>query len=151
MTDSNETGGTSSEGNLQRRAEIKEAKKLKLLAKFSRDLERIEDGFEMLEKEAGKLTLAENAEDNLDSYYKFVQPVSKAIDYIKTTSALARTTLQEYRQVNRPAPSKSLAAKPAIAFDRLENQLEKRVDALEFKIQIIIAVLVTIAVILALD
>lgn len=148
MTDSNETGGTSSGGFLQRRAlEIKEAKKLKLLAKFYRNLERIEDGFEMLEKEAGKLTLAENAEDNFDSYYKFVQPVSRAIDYIKTTSALARTTLQEYRQLDKPESSKSRAAKPAIAFD----QLEKRVNALEFKVQIIIAVLVTIAVMLALD
>jgi hypothetical protein len=138
MTDSNE--------------EIKQAKKLKLLAKFYDDLERIEDGFEMLGKETGKLMLAENAKDNFDSYYKFVQPVSTMIDHIKTTSRLARTTLQEYRQLDDPkftpkslwfSPtdnSKPVSDKSASA----DHQLEKRVDALEFKVQIIIAVLVAL-------
>jgi hypothetical protein len=145
MTDSNE--------------EIKQAKKLKLLAKFYNDLERIEDGFEMLSKETGKLMLAENAANNFDSYYKFVQPVSTMIDHIKTTSRLARTTLQEYRQLDDPkftpkslwfSPtenSKPVSDKSAPA----DHQLEKRVDALEFKVQIIIAVLVALFIMLALN
>ena len=139
--------------------EIKEAKKLKLLAKFYEDLERIEDGFEMLSKETGKLMLAENAEDNFDSYYKFVKPVSKMVDHIKTTSRLARTTLQEYRQLDDPKfKTKSLWYSPkedskplSSKSDPANHQLEKRIDALEFKIQIIIAVLIAIFIMLALD
>lgn len=139
--------------------EIIEARKLKLLAKFYDDLERIENGFEMLSKETGKLMLAENAEDNFDSYYKFVQPVSKVVDHIKTTSRLARTTLQEYRQLDDPKfkpkslwysseeNSKPVSDQSASASD----QLEKRIEAIEFKVQIIIAVLVTIFIMLVLD
>ena len=138
MTDSNE--------------EIIEARKLKLLAKFYDDLERIEDGFEMLGKETGKLMLGENALGNFDSYYKFVQPVSKVVDHIKNTSRLARTTLQEYRQLDDPKfKPKKIGSKPDTPSVAADHQLEKRIDALEFKVQIIIAVIVTIFIMLALD
>lgn len=132
--------------------EIIEARKLKLLAKFYNDLEKIEDGFEMLGKETGKLMLAENAEDNFDSYYKFVQPVSKVVDYIKNTSRLARTTLQEYRQLDDPQfKPKSLWYSPKENSKPVSDQLEKRIEAIEFKVQIIIAVLVALFIMLALD
>ena len=138
-----------------------EAQKLKLLAEFYSRLEDIEEGFERLEKETGKLMLAENANENFDAYYKFVNPIIRKVENVKIRAMLARKALKNYREIDNPQPLSLFSPKfsteqpkPIKQAPRSTNvkttnafeQLEKRVDDLEFRFRLIFLSFIAIIV-----
>ena len=127
-----------------------QAEKLKLLAEFYSRLEDIEEGFNKLEKETGKLMFAENAHENFAAYYRFVNPISQRIENLTLRAKLARKALRDYQAVDssslfiansRKTQQKSRETRSPSSFDLLE----KRVDDLEFWLQLTFLLVVTIA------
>ena len=134
-----------------------EANKLKALAELYSYLGQIEEAFERLEKETGKLMLAENANKNFEAYYKFITPISSKLTHIKNLAELSRSKLRRYKEVsssgvfsessNKRKKENSKTKKksnPTTPFD----QLEKRVDELEFYLRLILSLLIAIFVVL---
>ena len=133
------------------------ANKLKALAQLYSYLGQIEKAFEGLQKESGKLMLAENANENFEAYYKFITPISSELNNIKTLATLSRVELRKYQGVSSydiffdssgkykkedRKPEKN--PKSTTAFD----QLEKRVDQLEFYLRLILSLLIAVFVVL---
>ena len=130
--------------------ELRQAERLKRLAELYKALERMELAFQELDKSSSKLQFGENSNENFDSYYRFVQPVSKNIEFLRTTIKLSRSSLQGYRQVDNPkfigksiwSSSSSSKSSKSTPFD----YLDKRVGDLEFKVNLIIGMFVAIFV-----
>ena len=138
-----------------------EAQKLKLLAEFYSRLEDIEEGFERLEKETGKLMLAENANENFDAYYKFVNPIIRKVENVKIRAMLARKALKNYREIDnsqplalfspkfskeQPKPIQQAPRSTTVKTTNAFEQLEKRVDDLEFRFRLIFLSFIAIIV-----
>ena len=134
-----------------------EANKLKALAQLYSYLGRLEKAFEGLQKESGKLMLAENANENFEAYYKFITPISSELTNIKNLAKLSRSELRKYKgyssydifndssskrkKENRQTEKKSYPTTPF-------EQLERRVDELEFYLRLILSLLIAVFVIL---
>ena len=130
--------------------ELKEAEKVKLLAEFYGRLDELEEAFERLNQVKSKLMFAENAQENFESYYKFVAPVSRNIVNIKNLAKLSRNVLEKYRKIDDSrfigklawSSSNSSKSSKSTPFDDLGN----RVKDLEFKVDLIIAISIAIFV-----
>ena len=140
-----------------------EANKLKALAELYSYLGDIEEGFENLQKETGKLMLAENANENFEAYYKFVLPVSKKVNHIKTLSQLSRSELRKYQGLSSSdifaeTPKKENSTKKEKKADRKPEkiaqsttpykQLERRIEELEFNFRMILSLLIALFVVM---
>ena len=134
-----------------------EANKLKALAELYSYLGDIEEGFENLQKETGKLMLAENANENFEAYYKFVLPVSKKVNHIKTLTQLSRSELRKYQGLSSsdifsetPKKEKKADRKPEkIAQSTTPyKQLERRIEELEFNFRMILSLLIALFVVM---
>ncbi|MDJ0903342.1 MAG: hypothetical protein QNJ55_31540 [Xenococcus sp. MO_188.B8] len=133
------------------------ANKLKALAQLYSYLGRLEKAFEGLQKESGKLMLAENANENFEAYYKFITPISSELTNIKNLAKLSRSELRKYKgyssydifndssskrkKENRQTEKKSYPTTPF-------EQLERRVDELEFYLRLILLLLIAVFVVL---
>ena len=133
------------------------ANKFKALAQLYSYLGQIEKAFEGLQKESGKLMLAENANENFEAYYKFITPISSELNNIKTLATLSRVELRKYQGVSsydiffdssgkekKEDRKTEKNSKSTTAFD----QLEKRVDQLEFYLRLILSLLIAVFVVL---
>ena len=133
------------------------ANKLKALAQLYSYLGKIEKAFEGLQKESGKLMLAENANENFEAYYKFITPISSELNNIKTLATLSRVELRKYQGVSsydiffdssgkekKEDRKTEKNSKSTTAFD----QLEKRVEQLEFYLRLILSLLIAVFVVL---
>ncbi len=138
-----------------------EAKKLKALAKLYSYLGEIEKAFEGLQKESGKLMLAENANDNFEAYYKFISPISRELNNIKNLAQLSRIELRKYQGVScydiffdssgnekkggkqkKEDQTTEENSQPTTPFD----QLDKRIDQLEFNFRLILLFVIALFV-----
>ncbi len=133
------------------------ANKLKALAQLYSYLGQIEKAFAGLQQESGKLMLADNANENFEAYYRFVNPISRELTNIKNLAKLSRSELRKYqglsssdifaessskrKKANRKSEIKS---NPTTPFD----QLERRVEELEFYLRLILSLLIAVFVVL---
>ncbi|MEM9274046.1 MAG: hypothetical protein AAGA80_13905 [Cyanobacteria bacterium P01_F01_bin.143] len=133
----------------------KEANKLKALAQLYSYLEMIETGFEKLQKESGKLMLAENANENFEAYYKFVLPISKELIHIRNIAKLSRSELRKYQGLSNSdifsgSSNKRKKAdrktKEISKSNTVFGQLERRVEELEFYFRLILSLLIVVFV-----
>ncbi len=137
-----------------------EAKKLKALAELYSYLGQIEEAFERLEKETGKLMLAENANKNFEAYYKFITPISSKLTNIKNLAKLSRSELRKYKGLSSSdifAEPSSKRKKVDSKFETKSNpttpfdQLDKRIDQLEFNFRMILLFLIALFVMSAIS
>ncbi len=134
-----------------------EANKLKALAQLYSYLGMIEKAFEELQKESGKLMLAENANENFEAYYRFITPISSDLTNIKNLAKLSRSELRKYKGLT----SSDIFAEPSSKRKKADlksekksypttplAQLERRVDELEFYLRLILSILIAVFVVL---
>ncbi len=101
--------------------------------------------------------LADNANENFEAYYRFVNPISRELTNIKNLAKLSRSELRKYQGLSssdifaEPSSKKKKAnRKSEIKFNPTTpfDQLERRVAELEFYLRLILSLLIAVFVVL---